>query len=115
MFGKLKDLAGASALEKALTTAEPVVAEHLAKVQALGAEVVGDDGKFASQVISPAYLAIVAASQGAAKLVPQLEERFSRIMFSLRDELVVIEGTTARLVDDFRAQLPAALSKSIKA
>lgn len=115
MFGKLKEMAGNGALEKVLSAAEPVVTEHLAKVQALGSEIVGDDAKFTSQVVNPAYLAVVAASQGAAKLVPQLEERFTCIMLSLRDELVVIEGPTARLIENFRAQLPAALSKSLKA
>jgi hypothetical protein len=114
MLGKLKDMASSGALDKAITHVEPIVREHLAKLQTLGADLVRDDVRYASLVIEPAYLAVVSASSGATKLIPQFKERFGRVMLALRDELVVIEGNAVRLVDDFQSRLPTVLANSLK-
>ncbi len=115
MFGKLKDLAvGSGALEKAMVGLEPIVREQLAKVQTLGAEMVSNDLHYAKYVVEPAYLAVVSASNGATKLVPQFKDRFARMMVALRDELVVIEGAAVRLVEDYATRLPKVLADSIK-
>lgn len=114
MLGKLKDMASAAGLEKTVSSIEPVVREHLSKVKALGAEIIRDDARYAAQVVQPAYLAVVAASSGVTKLIPQFEERFGRVMLALRDELVVIEEGAVRLVDDFQARLPKVLIDSLK-
>ena len=115
MLGKLKEMASAAALEKAVASFEPVVREHLSKVQALGAGIVRDDASYAANVVRPAYLAVVAAASGATKIIPQFEDRFSRVMLALRDELVLVDDNTVRLVEDFHTRLPAVLVNSLKA
>jgi hypothetical protein len=114
MFGKLKDLASGTAIEKAVEAVEPIVREHLSKVQALGVANVRDDTSYATHIVRPAYLAVVAAVSGATKLIPQFEERFGRIMHALRDELLVFEGDSVRLVEDYQTRLQALLVSSLK-
>jgi len=115
MLGKLKEMASTAALEKAVASFEPVVREHLSKVQVLGAAIVRDDASYAANVVRPAYLAVVAASSGATKVIPQFEDRFGRVMLALRDELVLVEDNTVRLVEDFHVRLPSVLVNSLKA
>lgn len=115
MFGKLKEMAGSAALDKAIANLEPVVTEQLAKVQALGAETLRDDARYSEHITQPAYLAVTAASHGITKLIPEFQDRFSRLMFRLRDDLVIIEDNAVRLVDDFKARLPQVLVDSLKA
>jgi hypothetical protein len=114
MFGKLKDMATAGAVEKAVAGVEPIVREHFSKVLALGATSVRDDANYAAQIVRPAYLAVVAAASGATKLVPQFEDRFNRVMHALRDELLIVDGDSVRLVDDYQARLPTLLVSSLK-
>lgn len=114
MFGKLKDLASGTAIEKAVEAVEPIVREHLSKVQALGVASVRDDTSYAAHIVRPAYLSVVAAVSGATKLIPQFEERFSRIMHALRDELLVFEDDSVRLVEDYQSRLQALLVSSFK-
>ena len=113
MFGKLKDLASAGVMEKAAVALEPIVREHLAKVQALGVASVRDDASYVAHVVKPAYLAVLAAVSGATKLIPQFEERFSGIMHALRDELLVFENDSVRLVEDYQPRLRALLASKL--
>lgn len=115
MLTKLKEMANTAALEKVIAGFEPVVRQHLSQVQSLGAAVISDDASYAANVVRPAYLAVVAASSGATKIIPQFEDRFQKVMLALRDELVLVEGTTVRLVEDFQAKLPAVLVNNLKA
>jgi hypothetical protein len=115
MFGKLKDLrVGDGAIEKTIATVEPVIREQLVNLQTLGAEVIQNDVQYAKFVIEPSYLAVAAATHGATKLIPQFKDRFDRVMVALRDELVVVEGTAVRLVEDFQARLPKVLAENFK-
>jgi hypothetical protein len=114
MLTKLKDMASTAALEKAVASFEPVVREHLARAQTLGAGVLRDDASYAANVVRPAYLAVVAAASGATRLIPQFEDRFGRVMLALRDELVLIEDNSVRLVEDFHTRLPTVLVNSLK-
>lgn len=113
MFGKLKDLASAGVMDKAVVAFEPIVREHLAKVETLGVATVRDDVSYAAHVVKPAYLAVVAAVSGATKLIPQFEERFSGIMHALRDELLVFENDSVRLVQDYQPRLRTLLSSKL--
>lgn len=115
MLTKLKEMANTAALEKVVASFEPVVRQHLSQVQALGAAVIRDDASYAANVVRPAYLAVVAATSGATKIIPQFEDRFQRVMLALRDELVLIEGTSVTLVEDFQTKLPAVLVHNLKA
>ena len=115
MLGKLKEMASAGAAEQAVSSFEPIVREHLAKVQALGAAIVRDDVSYAAKVVQPAYLAVLAATSGVTKLIPQFEARFGRVMLALRDELVLVEGDSVRLIEDFHTRLPSVLIESLKA
>jgi hypothetical protein len=115
MFGKLKDMAGSAALDKALANLEPLLTEQLGRVQSFGADTLRDDARFREHIAQPAYLAVTAASHGIAKLIPEFEARFSQLMFRVRDDLVVVEENTVRLVDDFKARLPQVVAKSFKA
>jgi hypothetical protein len=114
MLGKLKDMAGSAALEKAIASLEPTFTEHVSKVQSLGADVIRDDVRYAQFVVEPTYLAILSASSGATKLIPEFKDRFSRLMLRVRDDLLVLEGTTVSLVEDFKAKLPKVLTESLK-
>jgi hypothetical protein len=49
------------------------------------------------------------------KVSPQFEARFGRLMLALRDELMLIEGDTVRLVVDYEAHLASVLISSLKA
>ena len=115
MLGKLKEMAGSAAIDKALVHLEPVLTDQLGKVQALGAETIQDDARFTQYIAEPAYLAVTAASNGITKLIPEFKPRFSRLMFRLRDDLIVVEGSAVRLVEDFKARLPAVLAECLKA
>lgn len=114
MFGKLKDLASAGAVEKAVGAVEPIVREHLSKATSLGVASLRDDTSYGTHVVRPAYLALVAAVSGATKLIPQFEERFTKAMHALRDELLVFEGETVRLVEDYQTRLQTVLVASLK-
>jgi hypothetical protein len=115
VLGKLKDLASAGAMEKAIGAVEPIVREHLAKATTLGVASLRDDASYVTHVVQPAYLALVAAVSGATKLIPQFEERFTRLMHALRDELLVFEGETVRLVEDYQSRLQTVLVTNLKA
>ncbi|HTU58622.1 MAG TPA: hypothetical protein VMF89_09310, partial [Polyangiales bacterium] len=80
----------------------------------LGVASLRDDASYAMHVIQPAYLALAAAVSGATKLIPQFEERFTRLMHALRDELLIFEGETVRLVEDYQARLQAVLVTNLK-
>jgi hypothetical protein len=114
MLGKLKDLAGSAAIDKALVHLEPVLTDQLSKLQALGVEAVQDDARFTQYIAEPAYLAVTAASNGITKLIPEFKTRFSRLMFRLRDDLVIVEGSAVRLVEDFKLRLPTVLAECLK-
>ena len=114
MFGKLKEMAGTATLDKTIASLEPLISEQLTKLQALGADVIQDDPRYSKFVVEPAYLAVVAASNGMTKLIPEFKERFSRLMLKVRDELVVVEGSAVRVVEDLKAKLPRVLSESLK-
>jgi hypothetical protein len=114
MFGKIKEMAGSATLDKAIAGLEPIISEQLAKLQALGAEVIQDDPRYSKFVIEPAYLAVLSASNGMTKLIPEFKDRFARLMVNVRDELVVIEGNAVRVVEDFKAKLPQVLANSLK-
>lgn len=114
MFGKLKEMAGAATLEKTIASLEPLISEQLTKLQALGADVIQDDPRYSKLVVEPAYLAVVAASNGITKLIPEFKERFAKLMVKVRDELVVVENSTVKVVEDFKAKLPQVLADSLK-
>ena len=109
MLGKLKEMAGSAAVDKALVHLEPVLTDQLSKLQS-----VQDDARFTQYIAEPAYLAVTAASNGITKLIPEFKPRFSRLMFRLRDDLVVVEGNAVRLVEDFKARLPVVLVECLK-
>lgn len=88
--------------------------EHLSKATTLGVASVRDDASYTTHVVRPAYLTLVAAVSGATKLIPQFEDRFTSIMHALRDELLIFEGETVRLVDDYQSRLQAILVSSFK-
>jgi hypothetical protein len=115
MLGKLKEMAGSAAVDKALAHLEPIITDQLGKVQALGADTVQDDARFTQYIAEPAYLAVTAASNGITKLIPEFQPRFSRLMFRLRDDLFIVEGGAVRLVEDFKARLPTVLAECLKA
>lgn len=114
MLGKLKDLASAGAVEKAIGAVEPIVREHLSKATSLSVASLRDDASYGTHVVRPAYLALAAAVSGATKLIPQFEERFTRLMHALRDELLVVEGETVRLVEDYQSRIQTVLVTNLK-
>lgn len=101
-------------MEKAIGAVEPIVREHLTKATTLGVASLRDDVSYGTHVVRPAYLALAAAVSGATKLIPHFEDRFTRLMHALRDELLVFEGETVRLVEDYQSRLQTVLATNLK-
>jgi len=113
MFGKLKAAVGDSATKKITTILEPHIGEVMEKMRQLSPKAISHNESYQSKVITPARLAILAASSGASKLLPKFDEKFERCMFHLRDELVDTSGEVIKFVPDFKAKLPETIKAGI--
>lgn len=102
MLGKLKSGMGG----KAQAMIEGLLDGQLQKLTALSPEVVRDDESFRAKFVTPAVLAIAAASGGASALAPRFNQRTEKTLFRLRDELVIEKDGQLALADNYRERLP---------
>jgi hypothetical protein len=118
MFDKLKqglsgvkDKADSGAVQKAVSQMAPQIQPHLEALGKLDAATVRSDDKYRTLFVSPALLAVNAASSGVTSLIPGFEGRFTRAMFHVRQELVAIndQAGTVALAADFAQRLPKVL------
>jgi len=121
MFNKLKGgidaVKGAmdgGMMAQVINTITPHVQPHLDKVLDMNADAVQNDDEFKSTIVSPALVAVSAASSGSTSLIPRFEERFNIAMLHIRDELVVCEDGKVSLANDSQSRLPSVLEESFK-
>jgi hypothetical protein len=116
LFDKLKNVVGDATIKKATDELGPVVAQKLQTVLHLNASEVADDAQFRSRFVDPTLLALKAASSGVIALIPHFDDRFTRAMLHLRNELIIIdpEKDTVRLVPDVANRLPKVLLEGLK-
>ena len=93
MFDKLKNAAGDLALKSAVEKYSHRIAEKLPELTTLKAADVRNDAVYHSRVVAPALTKVVAASNGATRMIPDFDQRFSRAMLHLRNQLVVIDAS----------------------
>ena len=115
MFGKLKEAASGGVAKKVVDAIAPQLNEHLEKVSELDPQKVNDDDFFTEKVSEPSLIAISAASSGVTKLIPGFDDKFKSAMIHIRNELVIAEEASIKLVDDFKERLPEVLLASLKA
>ncbi|SFC77750.1 hypothetical protein [Pseudoalteromonas denitrificans] len=113
MFGKLKAAAGDAATSKATKILEPHIQPVLEKMRTLSPASISHNESYQSKVITPAKIAVLAATSGLSKLIPQFDEKFNHCMFHLRNELVDVSGDTVKLVPNFKEALPQALKEGL--
>ncbi|MES9878943.1 MAG: hypothetical protein ABW117_17735 [Candidatus Sedimenticola sp. 1PA] len=114
MLGKLKGMAGNAAIKGAAEKMVPILDKQLQNASSLGVSVIQDDEKYQSAVIDPAYLSVTASAGGVTSLVPNLEEKFVKAMFQVRDEAIIIEDNNISLVDDLDTVLPQILMNAMQ-
>lgn len=115
MLNKLKNLAGGNAVNSVVEKICPSLSEQLNKVTELKPEQVKDDATFTSMVVKPALTLISASSGGVTKLIPNFNDKVSKALFNVRDELIEVNDGKVSLVDGFQAKLPTALLDGLKA
>jgi len=91
MFDKFKNAAGDLALKSAVEKYGSRIAEKLPELTTLKAADVRDDAIYHSRVVAPALSKVVAASNGATRMIPDFDRRFARAMLHMRNQLVVID------------------------
>jgi len=75
--------------------------------------VLGDEARYAQQVIAPAWLAIQSQTGGLATLVPRLRERVTATLLLARERLFTLESGSVELVADYRERLPDVLREGM--
>lgn len=114
MFGKIKDMASNSMIQKVVDQVSPLINEHIEKIKSLKSEQIYDNPFFDSMVSKPAWLAVSASLGGMTKLYPTLEQKFTLIMRHIRDELVRVNEGTVTLVENFQSKLPTVILEGLK-
>ena len=114
MFGKLKEAIGGGMIDKAISNIESDLQPHIDKVLNLSPEQVKDDSFYKDNVIKAAKISVEASTSGVTSLIPEFDKKFDKAMFSVRDELVIVNPDSLALVDDFQEKLPKVLTDSFK-
>lgn len=121
MFNKLeggidavKGAMDSGAMTLAIDTITPHVQPHLDKVLEMNTDDVQNDDQFKSKIVSPALIAVSAASSSATALIPRFYERFNIAMLHIREELVICDDGKVSLADDSQSRLPSVLEASFK-
>jgi len=116
MFDKFKSAVADNAIRSAIEKYSPRIAEKLPEITALEPIDVRDDARFHTSTIAPALAKVVAASGGATKLIPDFEQRFSRAMLHLRNQLVVIDEPKGKvsLIPGYRDRVSQVLIEGFK-
>ncbi len=114
MLGNLKNKLGDGAVQKAIDKFAPEIEAQLKKITGMNVDDVKLDDNFKSKIVSPALLAVSAASSGATKLIPKFDIKFTNALFNVRNELVKVDTDKISLVDGFESRLPDVLMKGFK-
>jgi hypothetical protein len=116
MFEKFKNAVADNAIRSAIEKYSGRIAEKLPEITALKPHDVRDDSRFTAAVIAPALAKVVAASNGATRLVPDFDGRFSRAMLHLRNQLVVVDDSAGKvsLAPGYEARVSDVLIEGFK-
>lgn len=114
MFGALKDKIGGGAIDSAIEKFAPALQEHMDKIKSLQPADVQDDEKFTTMIVKPMLMSISASSGGVTKLIPKFETRFTGAMMHVRDELIIVDGSTVKLAEGSMDKLPKVLLEGFK-
>jgi hypothetical protein len=116
MFDKFKNAVADNAIRSAIEKYSGRITEKLPEIAHLPPLDVRDDARFHTTVIAPALAKVVAASSGATRLIPDFDQRFSRAMLYLRDQLVRIDEPAGKvsLVPGYEARVSDVLVEGFK-
>lgn len=114
MLGKLKQMAGNGAAQKAVDKIAPSLNEHIEKIKSLDPEKVHDDAFFTETIIAPAQLAVASASGGVTSMIPGFKDKFANALLNLRNEIVQVADGKVTLVDDYQSKIAPALLAGLK-
>jgi hypothetical protein len=116
MFDKLKSAVGESAIRSAIEKYSQRITEKLPEITKLTPADVRDDARFHSSVIAPALAKVVTASNGATGFISNFDQRFSRAMLHLRNELVVVDEASGKvtLVPGYESRVSDVLQEGFR-
>ena len=115
MFDKFKNSIADNAIRSAIEKYSGRITERLPEIAELSPLDVRDDARFHTAVIAPALAKVVTASGGATRLVPEFDQRFSKAMLHLRDQLVRMdEAGKVSLVPGYEARVSEVLVEGFK-
>jgi hypothetical protein len=114
MLGSIKNKMGDSMMQKAIDKFSPEIEGQLKKITDMRVEDVRSDENFKLKFISPAIIAVSAASSGAIKLIPQFDIKFTNALLNVRNELVYFDVDKIHLVEGFEKRLPEVLMQGFK-
>jgi len=115
MFDKIKNMLGGSAVNKVVDKISPELTSQLEVIKTLDINSVRDDEMYKKVVVGPSYMSVVAASGSVAQMIPGFENKFSKALIHIRNELVIYENDKPNLAKDFKERLPSVLKESLKA
>ena len=119
MFGSLKEKAVAKALALFEEDMRVRVNDKIELFTHLKPADVRDDGVYTSLVVSPLWLYVKMQSGGALSALQKIsnvdiEARFRKGLFLIRDELVHVEGDSVRLDPEFREKVGPTLIRAFQ-
>jgi hypothetical protein len=119
MFDKLKEKAAAGAQALFEKELHARLDEKIEMFKSLKPADVQDDAKYAAIIIQPLWLYVKLQSGGALAAAQKvvkfnIEERFSKGLFHVRNELIRVEDGNVKLVPDFRDRLTPTIMEAVK-
>ncbi|AIT08598.1 hypothetical protein LO80_00485 [Candidatus Francisella endociliophora] len=122
MFGKLKEKAMGAAKEKVTVKVQeiagPGIQQHIDTFKNLKVSDVSDDSKYNTVLVTPVWASIkaqIGPVEGLAKKAGiDLQDRLTKGLFNVRDELIVVEGESVKLHQDFNAKLVPTIMNAFK-
>jgi len=117
MLGNLKEKAKAKAMDGLEKDLGPVVEEKIDLFQNLKPSDVADDVKYSTIIVAPLWEAVKMQSGGAigiAQKYVDVESKFSKGLFNVRDELVQVEGDSVALDPEFPDKIVPVLIETMK-
>jgi hypothetical protein len=119
MFDALKEKAAKGAQALLEQELQSRLREKVEMFQSLKPADVQDDAKYGSLIVQPLWLYVKLQSGGALAaaqkmLKVDIEERFRRGLFHVRNELIRVEDGAVKLVPDFRERLAPTIMEALR-
>lgn len=118
MFNKLKEKAQAQAIEKIQSIVGPELMQQVENFKSLKPADVQDNDKFSAVAVKPLLTTLKASSGGAISLAEKagikIEDRLTKAMLHVRDELISVDGDKVKLDADFNNKVGPTLLEALK-